>query len=307
MKPLRTLPVSSQSGAALLILIVIVVIIAMTVLLKAINYKGSQMRQNAAAVSALVKAKDALISYAVTYADNYPLTDPAGPGHLICPDTNNDGLPDSPCGPNAIGRLPRSITLPSGSSFLLSDHDSGIDQQFWYALSNVFRNNPAGIVNSSIPGSLSLDGQTDVVAVIIAPGPSFSGQSRRSNNAADYLEAGNVTGPAFVTTASGEFNDRVLAVRRSEMMPLITGRVAGEIKKHLDIYHISNGVYPADLPSFISALAAAPQWFTANQWLSVTTYTRITGDKATLKFGACNITYSLTFGVTGIGRSQTHC
>ena len=85
MKPLRTLPVSSQSGAALLILIVIVVIIAMTVLLKAINYKGSQMRQNAAAVSALVKAKEALISYAVTYADNHPLTDPTGPGRSDMP------------------------------------------------------------------------------------------------------------------------------------------------------------------------------------------------------------------------------
>jgi hypothetical protein len=306
MKPLRTLPVSSQSGAALLILIVILVIITMTVLLKALNSKGSKTRQNAATISALTKAKASLISYAIAYVDHHPLSVPTGPGRLMCPDTNNDGLPEPACGPNAIGRMPRSVMLPSGSLFPISDYDSGIDQQFWYALSNNFREN-SSVVNSSTTCSLTLDGQADVVAVIIAPGPSHSGQNRPSNNAGDYLEAGNVTGPAFVTTAPGEFNDRVLAVHRNEMMPLITGRVAGEIKKHLDIYHDSNGDYPADYSSFVIALTPAPQWFTDNQWLLVTTYTRITKDKATLKFGTCNITYSLTFGVTGIGRSQTHC
>ena len=139
-----------------------------------------------------------------------------------------------------LSRCPLAVLFP------ISDHDSGIDQQFWYALSNNVSRKSCRACQQFNPCSLTLDGQTDVVAVIIAPGPSFSGQNRRSNNAADYLEAGNVTGPAFVTAASGEFNDRVLAVRRSEMMPLITGRVAGEIKKHLDTYHNTNGVYPAD-------------------------------------------------------------
>jgi hypothetical protein len=303
---MRPLPDSSQRGAALLILLMILVVGVMTVLLKGLNNRSLQLRQHAATISALAKAKEALISYAVTYADNYPPTD-AGPGHLICPDTNNDGLPDSPCGPNAIGRLPRSITLPSGSLFALSDQDSGIDQQFWYALTDAYRNSPAGVVNSSTMGSLTLDGQGDVVAVIIAPGSSLSSQNRPGNTTVDYLEAVNIGGPAFVTSASGEFNDRVLAIRRNEMMPLITVRVAEEIKKHLDAYHLTNGVYPADSSSFASALSTAPQWFTANQWLTVTTYTPISGDNATLRFSACGITYSLTFGVTGIGRSQTHC
>ncbi len=306
MKPPQTLPDSSQRGAALLILLMILVVGVMAVLLKGLNNRSLQLRQNAATISALAKAKEALISYAVMYADNYPPTD-AGPGHLMCPDTNNDGLPDSPCGPNAIGRLPRSITLPSGSLFALSNQDSGIDQQFWYALTDNYRNSPAGVVNSSTTGSLTLDGQGDVVAVIIAPGPPLSSQSRPGSNAMDYLETGNIGGPAFVTSASGEFNDRVLAVRRSEMMPLITVRVAEEIKKHLDAYHLTYGVYPADSSSFASALSTAPQWFTSNQWLSVTTYTPISGDNATLSFSTCGITYSLTFGVTGIGRSQTHC
>jgi type II secretory pathway pseudopilin PulG len=306
MRSPQTLRDSSQRGAALLILLMILVVGVMAVLLKGFNNRSLQFRQNTATISALAKAKEALISYAVMYADNYPPTD-AGPGHLMCPDTNNDGLPDSPCAPNAIGRLPRSITLPSGTLFPVSDQDSGIDQQFWYALTDAFRNSPAGVVNSSTLGSLTLDGQGDVVAVIIAPGSSLSGQNRPSTNGTDYLEAGNAGGPAFVTAASGEFNDRVLAVRRSEMMPMITVRVAEEIRKHLDAYHLTNGVYPADSSSFASALSTAPQWFTANQWLSVTTYTRISGDKATLRFSACGITYSLTYGGTGIGRSQTHC
>lgn len=304
---MRTPPPNfSQRGAAALILLMIMVIGVMTVFLKGISSRNLLLKQNATTILALAKAKEALISYAVTYADNYP-PNGAGPGHLMGPDTNNDGFPESPCAANAIGRLPRSVTLPSGSLFALSDQDSGIDQQFWYALSNAYRDNPTGVVNSATLGSLSLDGQGDVVAVIIAPGPPLSTQNRPSNNALNYLEAGNIAGPAFVTSAAGNFNDRVMAIRSSEIMPMITVRVAEEIKKHLDAYHLANGIYPTDAPSFASALASAPQWFTSNQWLSVTTYTPVSGNNATLKFSTCSITYSLTFGVTGISRSQTHC
>lgn len=317
----------SQRGAALLIMMLMLFLVAMAVLLKGLGGKNTKLHQEVATSAALAKAKDALIAYAVMYADNYPPVG-AGSGHLMCPDTDVPafdvngvplppyGSPNSPCGPNAIGRLPHFITLPSGTLFPLSDHGSGIDQQFWYAVTDTYIATPnAGVnntLNSTTPGSLTIDGQGDVVAVIIAPGSTLTGQNRTSGNASDYLEAGNVGGRNFVTSYPADpanFNDKVLAIRRSELIPLITARVAEEIKKHMDAYHVANGAYPADQATFASAFAGAPQWLTTNNWLAVTTttYTQISSHSATLVFIGCGITYTLTFGTTTLGRNQTHC
>jgi hypothetical protein len=318
----------SQQGAALLIMMLLLFLVSMAVLLKGLGRKNTQLHQEIATSQALAQAKDALIAHAVTYADNYPPTGGAGPGHLMCPDTDLPafdvnglplppyGSPNAPCGPNAIGRLPHSVTLGLGNLYPLSDSGSGIDQQFWYAVSNVCIANPNGGVNntfnSTTPGSLTLDGQGDVVAVIIAPGPPVTGQNRPSVNAADYLEAGNVSGPNFVSSYPANpnnFNDTVLSIRRSELMSPVTARVAEELKKYIDAYHVANSAYPPDQVTFAGAFAGAPPWLTANNWLAATTttYTRISINSATLVFNGCGITYTLTFGTTALGRSQPHC
>ena len=77
----------SQRGAALLIMMLILVMGTMGVLLKGFSARKAQLRQDAATSEALSQAKAALIAYAVLYADNYPPTG-AGPGHLMCPDTD---------------------------------------------------------------------------------------------------------------------------------------------------------------------------------------------------------------------------
>ncbi len=315
----------SQRGAALLIMMLILVMGTMGVLLKGFSARKAQLRQDAATSEALSQAKEALIAYAVMYADNYPPTG-AGPAHLMCPDTDAPafdvngvplppyGAPNAPCGPNAIGRLPHSITLPSGNIFPLTDHGSGVDQQFWYAVANAFVATPnAGVnntLNSTTPGTLTLDGQGDIAAVLIAPGPALNGQTRPSQNAANYLEAGNVGGSNFVSSYPvnpANFNDRILPIRRSELMPLVTTKVAAEIKKHLDTYHTANGAYPADQATLAGALAGAPQWLTTNNWLATTAYAQISSDRAALVFSGCGITYTLTFGTTTISRSQPRC
>jgi hypothetical protein len=66
MKLPQTLPDSSQRGAALLILLMILVVGVMAVLLKGLNKRSSQMRQNAAAVSQLAEVKEALYGFAQT-------------------------------------------------------------------------------------------------------------------------------------------------------------------------------------------------------------------------------------------------
>ena len=314
----------SQQGAALLIMMLLLFLVSMAVLLKGLGRKNTQLHQEIATSAALAQAKEALIAYAVTYADNYPPNGGAGPGHLMCPDTDLPafdvnglplapyGSPNAPCGPNAIGRLPHSVTLGLGSLYPLSDYGSGIDQQFWYAVSNVCINDPNNTFNSTTPGTLTLDGQGDVVAVIIAPGSPVTGQNRPSTNASDYLEAGNASGSNFVTSYPANpnnFNDTVVAIRRSELMSPVTARVAEEIKKYIDAYHVTNNYYPPDQATFSGAFAGAPPWLTSNKWLltTTTTYTQISSNSATLVFTGCGITYTLTFGTATLGRSQPHC
>ncbi len=317
----------SERGAALLIMLLLLFTVALAVILNGFGNRGIREREDAATAKALMQAKEAVIAFAVMYADNYPVGG-AGIGHLMCPDTAAPafdasgnplapyGLPNALCGPNAIGRLPHFVTLPSGNPLPLSDYGSGIDQQFWYAVANAFLANPNGgipnIVNSTSPGTLSLDGQSDVVAVIIAPGPALGGQNRSGTNPAAYLEAGNSTGPAFVSgwpADPANFNDRVLAIRRSDLLLPMTARVAEEMKKHLDAYHTAGGAYPADQAAFAGAFTGAPPWLATNNWLTATTttYTLLSGDKATLAFAGCGITYTLTFGSSVVVRSQTHC
>ncbi len=316
----------SDKGAALLIMMLMLFMVSMAVILKGLGNRNNRDRQTVATTKALMQAKEAVIAFAVTHADLYPAG--AGVGHLMCPDTDAPAFDASgaplapygpaniPCGPNAIGRLPHYVTLLSGTPLPISDYGSGADQQLWYAVADAFLANPNGgisnIVNSSTPGSLTLDGQSDVVAVLFSPGQALGGQSRPATNPAAYLEAENTAGPVFVSgwpAAPESFNDTVLAIRRSELLLPMTARVAEEMKKHLDAFHLSGGIYPADQAAFAGAFSAAPAWLAANNWLTaaVTTYIPLSGDSASLTFAGCGITYTLTFGSSVISRSQTHC
>lgn len=318
-------PLGNQRGAALLVMMLVAVMVTITVLMEGLGRRNDLLRRQAATSLALANAKQALIGFALTYGDLYPAGN--GPGHLPCPDTDLPALDGSgnpiapfgtantPCGPNVLGRLPTSVTLPSGSPLPISSEGLAEDQQFWYAVSNAFLANArAGIstvCNSATVGTLSLDGQGDVVAVLIAPGPPLAGQSRPSSAAGNYLEAGNGSGASYVSSYPAnpeQFNDTVVALRRQELVSLLTSRIAREMKKSLDAYHIVGGAYPVDQAAFATAFAGAPPWLAANDWLlpAITTYTRITADQASLVFAGCNATFTLNFGGS-LSRNQPNC
>ncbi|MCL2345168.1 MAG: hypothetical protein FWC58_04885, partial [Desulfobulbus sp.] len=94
--------------------------------------------------------------------------------------------------------------------------------------------------NSNTPGTLSLDGQGDIVALIIAPGAALAGQSRPSNNVADYLDDLNGN-PAtsnrdgsnayFSGPASSQFNDRLIAIDRHTLMNALAPLILGTIRQ----------------------------------------------------------------------------
>lgn len=306
-----------QKGVVLLLVFIGLFIVSSTIFLTALNNNQVTQGQSSNTAKALNGAKEQLIAFAILGAEHFGATG-AGPGHLFCPDTNGNGLPNSPCGANALGRLPQSITTLLGTT-QITDYGVRNDQRFWFALDNSMRSSPASVFNSSTSPNITIDGVTGFVAVLIAPGDPNSSQSRPSNTASNYLENGNSTSPTFVNSDSvspGTFTDRVLGISFSEVITPVTARVAETIKTQLDNYHGSSGSYPDDtsfddpmLQDYPTVMAAAPGWFAANNWLALSqaNYVRLNSDSATVLFNGCAITYTLDVNVAGVSRSANQC
>lgn len=302
-----------QQGVILILLGVLLFFAGAGFLFSVANSNQTAVRRDREIRSALVDAREALLAYAVTVGDAYGATG-AGPGHLPCPDTNGDGVENAPCAGNVVGRLPRSIVLPSGVVLLLSDYGVGFDERIWYAVSPPYKRLPQGSVNSSAPGTFTVDGQPGVAAILLASGPALSGQTRASNTASNYLEGANTTVPDFVSfeaaLAPNGFNDRVLPLYGRDILAPVTARVVEPIRTALDTYHTSNGFYPPDAPTFAATLAVAgvmPAWYAANGWPATVTYSRPAASTAVLQFTGCAIVYTVNFGVVPLSRSQSSC
>lgn len=297
-----------QRGVVLLVLFMILFMAGASVFLTLMNNNVVRQQQNSDVMSALSAARDVLISYAALHGDYYGDAG-AGPGHLPCPDTNSDGQENAPCNAVLLSRLPQAISTAFGNELPLGNFESEVDQQFWYAVSPAFRRSPAGVVNTSVNGALTLDGRSGYAAVIIAPGEALASQSRPGNNAANYLEAGNTAMPDFVSLNPADpdnFNDRVLGITATQIHSLISATVVEKIKQTLDAYHGLNGQYPIDA-DFAAAMATAPAWFAANNWGTVTSYTRLSNDSAQISFANCAIVYTLTEAMANIARTGTQC
>ncbi len=207
--------------------------------------------------AALVQAKEALIGYAVN--------DPNKPGILPCPDNDNDGSADSPCGAigvTAVGRLPwKTLGLPA-----LRD---GSGECLWYAVSANFKNSGASgpsTVNSDSAGTLVVNeiggtpiysGSNSALAIVFAPGGTRSNQVRSpgsttvcggNTTVANYLEGGNENGAATNTFIVGQatttFNDRLLAMTSDALFPAVEYRVGRQIRANLAAYYAAHNYYP---------------------------------------------------------------
>jgi hypothetical protein len=242
-----------QHGAALLAFMLILIVTAASMLMSRLNEHAQTYARDMRTQIALDQAKRALLQYAMNYPELRNDSE-KGPGFLPCPFVNDDtetpteiddiGLPESNCSVGAgttIGRLPFRILG-------LTDLRDSSGEYLWYAVSDNFKNVQTGnpVINSDTPGLLNVDGQGDVVAVVIAPGVAYGGQSGRTQDAkaagfatlANYLEGTNATGAAvnFSSTAAGEFNDRIVTITRAELMEVIEKRVVSEARALLIAY-----------------------------------------------------------------------
>lgn len=303
----------AQKGAALLVLLLLLFTTYAAFFLSSTNNVNLDQKVANAKQQQLVLAKQTLLAFSMSFADNFA---GGSPGRFPCPDSDDDaeGLPNSPCNvSNLPGRLPRRIDIRSGAPFMFSEEGMLNDQRLWLAVSPVYRQSSTAVLNSDTAGMLTLDGQGDIVAMLIAPGVALPGQTRPNNTASNYLESTNSAGMNFVSglpAYPAELNDRLLPIYRHEVMTLVTVHVVQVIRRILDTYHPANGnTYPTDEPAFQAALTAAPPpaWFTANNWSKVVNYGFVDANTLTISFDGCSITYTVTFGQPDIARSQSSC
>ena len=252
-----------QQGAALLVLMFILVMGASMVTFDFLRPRNNQLADLVTSTAVLAEAKEALTSYTTLTASRL--------GTFPCPDLDDDGnenLTGSDC-THWIGWLPHN-------NLGISRLTDGAGQRLWYALSANFQSgaDPATHpINSDTPATLTVDGNSNVVAVVIAPGKAILGQNRShiSNLTADtspvvrtaaekvteFLEGDNqyekVDGSGVMTNfnfarsgaAPNTFNDIITTVSLSEFMPNIENTILEKTVNCLNSYAASaNGKYP---------------------------------------------------------------
>lgn len=250
----------TQQGAALLVLLLALTVGSSYWLISQLN--SHQDQADGQTVLALNIAKEALLSYAVTYPDRNVSR---GPGYFLCPDKDNDGDSDLSC--SLLGVNPTTGWLPF-KTLELPELKDGSGNRLWYALSSQYRNFLSAPLNSEqvSANQLSVDGRNDIVVVIIAAGAPINNQNRDPNVtdviqiAQHYLEGANkdIRTIDFVTTLGGEkgshgeydasgniiFNDRLVFITQQELMRLVEKRVLGEVKQVLSSYYAATSHYP---------------------------------------------------------------
>ncbi len=276
----RSATMKKQQGVILLAFFFVLFAAGATVFFSSVNTTSVQVRQFQNVRAGMEKAKSALIAYAMNYHkygfdnDGDGFTNDEGPGRLLCPDVNNNGISDSNFDPDLVvpvanvctdyvrGRLPLRVTSEAGnvSNFIQNDYFDGLDQQFWYVVSPAFQEISSAEVNNDTVGDLFIDGDPDpYVAVIIYPGEALPGQNRAASptTAANYLEQGNLAGTAFVNSHPANpdaFNDQVIGIKASELMLDDIRNLDGNLITIINLarvtyrdYFNDNGFLPADV------------------------------------------------------------
>lgn len=265
-----------QRGAALLIMLVILVVGIAAILVDSLTASSVKTARQAKTATALAQAKDALIGYAITYADTHSNT---VPGYLPCPDQTggaNEGSAPGSCGTKDISQMGRLPWKTLGLSTLRD----GDGECLWYAVSGTYKNNPkTGLMNWDTNGQLQAyasDGtlltpaDNQVVAVIFATGAPLSGQNRSPDGtapicggnytASNYLDTGTVnsvnfnnadiaTGKFIQGTSVGNVNDQMVFITRQDIW--------NAVQKRTDFQSISPTINPLRKLTYQVALCLA--------------------------------------------------
>jgi len=274
-----------QRGLALMLVVAILVTGSAFLAVRSLNAAAVRADRYRVTQEALIKAKEALIAYAVS--------DTVRPGELPCPDVNDDGrlvLNEDFVGSNCVslvGRLPW-ITLG------LPDLRDAAGERLWYALSNDFHANGSVALNSDTAyrmgnTSLTVSGTqpaSNVLAIVFSAGSALMRadgvaiQNRSCVGGAcdaagkctttpstttpkcspvNYLDISGVdnadANTTFVSAAESEtFNDRLIPILSDDIMSLVERRagreLAQKLRDHFDAWQIAANVNPVGRKGF---------------------------------------------------------
>jgi hypothetical protein len=256
----------AQHGQAALILVIMFGVGSLLYIASLGNSVSAAAARLSETERTMQDVKQALIGWSVARGSG---TGTARPGELPCPDT--DGPQDFPtvygheqgtCAAGRIGRVPwKTLGIP--------EPKDEYGETLWYAVSGPFRRTASTVINSDTKGTLTvyqgssaLSLTTEAIAVIFAPGPAVGSQSRntdislcsttssnlpRNRCAANYLEAtggGNNAangGPFISAQQSDTFNDRLIVITTTDLIPQVEQRVARDILSVLQRYKANSG------------------------------------------------------------------
>lgn len=293
---------NSQSGLSLLLMLLVIVGIGGSLLVAAASPQRQKLAMEERTQLALRQAKEALIAWSATHRTI--------PGYLPCPeDTSligspNEGNAQSSCTNTGFhkGRLPwRTLGLDN-------PRDS-FGEPLWYVLSPGFRQTPVIGSAGVATGQLQLDGVvSDTAALIIAPGPALTGQTRPPVSLAspplpgNYLDLGNAGGAFISSGPAGTFNDRVMAISSQELYRALTFRVLAEIRGAFGVqnglrrYFNDHGNFPPNGTALSTLLfdGTTTAWLSPasnpNLWFSQVAYSQLTPGSARLVMGGTTLT-----------------
>jgi len=251
----------------MLLLVVLIVVGIVALVYNMIDPTSATLRRDRATAAAFANVKQALIGWSVQRTPSVPLPN-ARPGELPCPDMNNDGFDDGTCVAGAIGRVPwKTLGIP--------EPKDGAGETLWYAIAGPFRiwtvnNDP---IHSDTKGNITVyqdstasTMSTEAIAVLFAPGLAQGAQNRdtvatalcpttgttiaRNLCAANYLDLeiasgvnnSTTNGPFILALSSGTFNDKLMAITTSDLMPIVEQRVAREVRTILQNYKTATGL-----------------------------------------------------------------
>lgn len=269
-----------QRGQALILTVVLIALgIVGLVFAMASSLSVSISNKQTKDVDALfAQVRLALVGWSASRVPTSPatftVTPPnARPGELPCPDTSAPGtatygFEDGSCAPGAVGRVPwKTLRIP--------EPKDSAGETLWYTVSSRFRiwTLNANEINSNTRGNLTVRAgtsavtlTTEAIAILFAPGAALGAQVRDDTNAycpttnstiarnrcaANYLDStGGVDNAALNPTTfiqapgANSFNDRLLVITTSDLMPVLERRVAGELLTLLETYRSFAGYYP---------------------------------------------------------------
>ena len=171
---------NSQQGTVLIILMLMMVLALSTALLTGISTNKTKLVQSEKTLRHLAEAKSAIIAYA-RLSDPDQTATGLQQRYLPCPDTDGDGLEETPCGTTAAtGWLPwQTLGLPP--------YKDASGYCFRYYVSGAYKQGASSppLISALPPGEFTLRDlnqlvSNDVVAIIFAPNEMVANQNRRT-------------------------------------------------------------------------------------------------------------------------------